>query len=70
MAGVRLGYLRIHVVAIGRDQLSPAKMVQGRVPIRDLHHHARLYPLPHLASDRRPQHLRIPFCKVCFHLDM
>jgi len=70
MAGVGLGHLRTHVVLVDRDQLSPTGVVQGRVPLLALHHDARLFPLPHLAPDRRPQHLRVPFRKVRLHFDV
>jgi hypothetical protein len=70
MARVRLGGLRDNVMLIDRDQLPPAEVVQGRVPLLALHHNARLFPLPHLASDRRAQHLRVPFCEGSLYVDM
>jgi Amino acid permease len=40
MAGIRLGCLRTDVDSLYRDQLPPAKMVQGRVPLLGVHSHA------------------------------
>ena len=70
MACVRLGNLGGNVILVDRGQLSPAEVVQDRVPLLALHHNARFFPLPHLASDRRAQHLRIPFRKGSLYLDM
>ena len=70
MANIRLGYLRIDVDHIYRDQLPPAEMVQGRVSLLGLHPHARLFPLPYLAPDCRAQYVRVPFCKIRLHFDV
>ena len=70
MENIRLGCLRDHVVHIHRDQLPLAEMVQGRVPLLDLHPHARLFPLPHLAPDCRAQYVWVPFCKIRLYIDM
>lgn len=70
MASIRLGCLRNDVDHIYRDQLPPAEMVQGRVPLLGLYPHARLFPLPHLAPDCRAQYVRVPFCKIRLYFDM
>lgn len=70
MAGVRLGRLRTDAGRVHRDQLPPTEMVQGRLPLLDLHPHARLFPLPHLAPDCRAQHVRVPFRKIRLYFDV
>ena len=70
MAGVRLGCLRSDVSSVYRNQLPSAEMVQGRVPVLGAHPDAGLFPLPNLAPDCGPQHVRVPFCKICFHFDV
>ena len=70
MACVRLGDLRDNVILVDRGQLPSAEVVQGRVPLLAVHLNARFFPLPHLASDRRAQHLRVPFRKGSLYLDM
>jgi hypothetical protein len=70
MANIRLGCLRNDVDHIYRDQLPPAEMVQGRVPLLGLYPHARLFPLPHLASDCCAQYVRVPFRKIRLYFDM
>ena len=70
MACVRLGDLRDNVILVDRGQLPSVEVVQGRVPLLAVHLNARLFPLPHLASDRRAQHLRVPFRKGSLYLDM
>ena len=70
VARLCLGDLGGPVGLVDRGQLPPAKVVQGRVPLHALHLDARLFPLPHLASDRRAQHLWLPFCEGSLYPDM
>ena len=70
MANVCLGGLRNDVDHIHRDQLLPAEMVQGRLPLFSLYPHARLFLVPHLAPDCRAQYVRVPFCQIRLHFDM
>ena len=70
MAGIRLGNLRSDVSGVYRNQLPSAEMVQGRVPVLGFHTDAGLSSLPDLAPDRRPQHVRVPFCKIRLHFDV
>ena len=70
MARVCLGGLGDHVGLVDCDQLPPAKVVQGSVPLLAFHHNARLFPLPYLASHRRAQYLWVPFCKRSLYYDV
>ena len=70
MAGIRLGHLRSDVGRVYRNQLPSAEMVQGRVPVLGAHPDAGLFPLPDLAPNCRPQHVRVPFCQIRLHFDV